>query len=150
VNFHITPCRLTHIFRLSHNLRPEERAELALVTDQPRHIMVKLYSESVDPYAALLYGRPVAAWGDCAPVLSSEGHLWLFTAPEVENIPLTFFACAKAEVERYLLARQALRFDILASSERSARFWRMLGFSIGEEAGGFRECRRERAWAEKD
>lgn len=112
--------------------RIEEHTECKAVGVAPRHMIFALWRCSCYSRSAFLDGEPIAVWGDAAPILSREAHAWLFTAPAIERVPMTFFRQAKREIATMLEARERLRTSVVAASERSLRFWRMLGATIEE------------------
>jgi hypothetical protein len=136
----VSPCRLAHIRAVANNLRPEEKAEISLVTARPRrHLMIALWLRSSYSVALMIDGSTAAIGGDSAPILSNESHAWMFTTSLIERAPLAFFRTLRAEIGKQLLIRSKLRSSIIATSDRCARFYRALGFEIGEEENGFRE-----------
>ena len=140
MTYHIVPCELKHLRKVARNLRPEELVECAAVGAVPRHMMFALWVASTYRRTALVDGRPVAVWGDAAPILSSDGHAWLFTTPALDRMPITFFKQAGIEISIMLQMRSVIRTSILNSSWRSLRFWSMLGFRICEpDTRGLRE-----------
>lgn len=140
------PCTVAHLRELAASLRAEELAEIAAVNENPERLMIALWHSSPQPWAAVRDGKVIAAWGDSAPVLSREGHVWLFTSTAVEKIPLRLYREARSWVGRLLVPRETLRSSVGVKCERAIRFYRMLGFDIGEPIGPFREIRISR-WA---
>jgi hypothetical protein len=88
--------------------------------------------------AWLVDGEVAVIGGDSAPVLASEGLLWLFTTPLVERVPLAFFRMMREEISNIMEIRATVRSTVLASFERCLRFYRMLGFEVSDSPiGGF-------------
>ena len=140
----IEPCRIRHLHAIAADLRAEERFELPLLgVTKPRHLMLRLYRETLYPMAALANGHAIAVWGDASPPLAAEGTLWLFTSRMIESFPISFAKIARREVERMLVGREALRSSVHKSCERALRFYRLLGFEEieGTVIDGFVEIR---------
>lgn len=148
--YEILPCRIEHLRELARTMRAEDREEIEAVGMKPRHLLSARWRQSADPMAAIVDGEVAACWGDAAPLLSDEGHLWLFTAPPIERLPLAYYREAKADLGRRLAHRTVLRTYTTASYGRAVRFFSMLGFVPGEPlrlGGGvtlYREMRLER------
>lgn len=132
-------CRIRHLHEIAWRLRAEEQAEIAATKLKTRHVMLSLYRQTIEPWAAVCHDGVVAVWGDAAPVLAREGSLWLFTSPLIEKMPLTFAREARRWIGRYLESRETLVSGIGVGCGRAVRFYGMLGFVIHEPVGGFHE-----------
>lgn len=142
--YEILPCRARHIAEISRNLRAEDRAEIENAGLHPRHFLFRLYSEStLYRRAALIDGEVAAVWGDQAPLLSTEGHLWLLTAPPIERLPLAFFRETRREIRERLAVRSMLRADAASGYGRALRFFAMLGFEVLDVGSDGSTARRE-------
>src|SRR5215472_17174624 len=131
----LIPCKLGHIRAIANRLRSEECEEIALLTGRPnRHVMIRMFLMSAYSRTFLVDGEIAAIGGDAAPLLASEGHLWLFTTPLVERVPLAFFRMMREEIAKQLEIRDRARSSVLASFTRCLRFYRMLGFEVVEPA----------------
>lgn len=147
MSIEIVPCRLSHIRAIVPRLRREEQIELAAIDGKSRHVLISLWRETVNPYAAVANDQVVAVWGDAAPPLSHEGLVWFFTSGPIESIPVTFARIARQEIERMLLSRKMLRSSVHRSCTRALRFYDLLGFKTVEGAvrEGFVEIQIARA-----
>lgn len=131
--YEIVPCRLSHLRRLAHTLRPEDRAEFLMAGLEPRHRLHELYRMTAEPKAALVEGEVACAWGDAAAYLAGEGLMWLVTSPAIERLlPLSFFRATRHELDLALRHRRVLRACIAGPYQRAIRFFSMLGFEIEE------------------
>jgi hypothetical protein len=149
MSFEIVPCRTSHLREVANNLREEERLECEAFGVKPRHMMHALYRDSSYSRAGLLDGEVLAVWGDNAPILHTDGYLWLFSTPMIERVPFLFFREARREIEERLMMRRVLRSSICWKAKRSRRFWELLGFEIvAPDEGGLSEIRRERLMVE--
>jgi hypothetical protein len=146
-------CGVAHLRAVARSLRHEEVTELAmsyplgmpqLIGRQVRHVMFALWRQSPWSLAFVCGDGVIAVVGDSAPLLCAEGRPWLFTTTLADRFPLAFFCEARDRIRAMLAVRHVLRASILATSTRSARFYDMLGFTIGEPQDGLREIRIER------
>ena len=113
-------------------MRAADRAEIEAAGLVPRHVLMQLWRDSIDPKAALIDGEVAAAWGDAAPLLSSEGNPWLFTAPPADKVPVLFFRVAREQIADWLRIRRIIRARVVASYVCSLRLYRMLGFEVSD------------------
>jgi hypothetical protein len=150
--YSIIPCTLGHLRELARTMRAKDRAEIESVGLKPRHLLFARYRKSWDSKTALVDGEVAACWGDNAPMLSEEGHLWLFTAPPVERVPLAYLREVRRDVARRLENRSVLRTYTTDSYKQAIRFFAMAGFVPGPpitlNGGGsvlYREMRLVRA-----
>lgn len=147
--YEIMSCKLHHLRTLAATLRREDRAEFEMAGMVPRHRLYELWRMTVDPKAALVDGEVAAAWGDAAPLLATEGRMWMVTAPPIERVPLAFFREGRLDIEERLRVRHALSSCIAGPYDKAVRFFAMLGFEIGPPVliGGnqYRDIRLERA-----
>lgn len=99
----------------------------------PRHALFRLWRDSPDPQVAEYHdGRLAAAWGDCGGMLDATGAAWLFTTQAVELAPLAFFREARSWAYGRLAVRQRLVSSVRSDYTSALRFFRMMGFAIGE------------------
>ena len=169
MTYRAEPCGISHLRAVARSLRQEEVTELAmsyplgmpqLIGRQVRHVMFALWRQSPWSIAFVCDENPpeppiqvdfdglkrahkengvIAIVGDSAPLLCAEGRPWLFTTALADRFPLAFFCEARDHIRAMLAVRHVLRASILATSTRSARFYDMLGFTIGEPQDGLRE-----------
>lgn len=132
MTYEIVPCRLSHIRRLARDIRADDRAELEGCGLVARHALQALWRRTPDPKCAVIGGDVAAAWGDHGGLLDPVGLMWFFTTPAIERIPLAFFREARRQIDVYLQWREALIADVGAEYDKAIRFFRMLGFEIGE------------------
>lgn len=138
----IERCRIAHLHALLGSIREEERAEFAAVGVKPRHGLVALWKKTPEPWAALDdVGHVLAVWGDAGPVLASEGLPWIVTGRRIEEHPLWFFREVRRQIEKMLVSRETLRSGIGEGCAKALRFYRLLGFTIGDAVNGFHEIR---------
>jgi hypothetical protein len=130
--FEIMPATMTHMRIMARTMRAEDRDEIESLGVAPRRLLRALYRESTHCGAATLAGELAAVWGCQGELASSVGMPWLFTAPPVERAPLAFFKETRGQVMRMLVTRRELVTDVLATYQRSLRFFAMMGFAIGE------------------
>lgn len=141
--FEIRPCTLAHLRDLALHMRAADRAEIAGAGRIARHLLIALWRRSLDPRVGLLDGHVAAAWGDEAGLLDEEGAMWLFTTPLVERLPLAFFRQTRAEIAERLQVRRRLISEVAEDYTAALRFFRLLGFEIGEARAapsGMRYC----------
>jgi hypothetical protein len=138
----IERCRIAHLHELRGALRAEERSEMDRLVIKYRHGMIGCWKMTPEPWAAIdEYGHVLAAWGDAASTLASEGLPWVFTSSWIERYPLWFFRTARVELQKMLLSRETLRCSIGADCTKALRFYAMLGFVIDNAVDGFHEIR---------
>jgi hypothetical protein len=144
------PATLADMRALSATLRPEDRAEIEAIGQKPRHFLIHLWLTSPYRRAYFVDGRIAAVAGYQGTLLSTIGHAWMLTTPEVERVPIGFLKAARQGRDEMLESVSALISGVAASYERSIRFMRLLGFEIGEPhpvppfGRLFRDLRRER------
>ena len=143
-NVRIVSCRAAHIAEIARTMRSEDRAEITATGMQVKHFLFRLYAESpLYRRAALVDGEVAAVWGDMAPLLATEGQMWLLTAPPVERVPLAFMREVKAHVKKHLEVRSVLRADASAEYERALRFFKLAGFDVLPTGSDGSAARRE-------
>lgn len=146
----IRACRAADIAVMARTLRDDDRAEIEDAGLPVKHFLFRLYVDSLYRRAALVDGEIAAIWGDCAPLLSTEGHVWLLTAPPIERIPLTFFREARREIGELLRLRSLLRADTGAGYHKAHRFFALLGFQVLSLGSDGSAARREIVIRRKD
>ena len=125
-------------------MRAEDRAEIEAAGFAVRHMLIRLWRQSIEPRCALVDGEVAACWGDEAGLLADVGVMWLFTAPPVARLPLAFFREGRAEIARRLQTRRIIISDIAEGYDAALRFFRLLGAQISEPIlapSGARYCR---------
>ena len=116
------PCTIAHLRALAATILAEKPG------DDHGRLMPALWYSTPEPRAAMRDGRIIAAWGDSAPILSSEGCLWFFTAAEA-MVP-ALIRKAKQEVRRMLVSRETIRAGLHSPTPACIRFYRAIGFQI--------------------
>ena len=130
--YRIVPCRIEHLREMARTMRGEDRAEIEGAGLVVRHVLMRLWRGTIQPRAAIVDGEVAAIWGDEGGLVEHAGRMWLFTAPPVERLPLAFFRETRREVAEKLAYRQVLVADVADSYLSAQRFFRLLGFTIGE------------------
>lgn len=128
----IERCRLSHIRAIIPRLREEERIELDAIGEKARHVLIGLWRETAEPFAAVAGDEVAAVFGDVSPPLAAEGSVWLFTSAAIDRHPITLAKVARAEVARMLQVRHVLRSSMHKSCHRALKFYSMLGFDTVE------------------
>lgn len=143
------PCSLGHLAILARTMRAEDRAEIEGLGLDVRRTLLRLWLASAEPGCGLVDGDVAACFGDSAPLLSETGHLWLFTTPAIERVPLAYFREVRAGIAALLSRRLKLIADARADYTKTMRFFGLVGFKAGDEheIGGhlYRQLSIERA-----
>ena len=130
--YRIVPCRTEHLREMARTMRAEDRAEIEGAGLVTRHALARLWRGSIEPRAAIVDGEVAAVWGDESGLFERVGRMWAFTAPPVARLPLAFFRETRREVAEKLAYRHVLVADVADSYLTAQRFFRLLGFTIGE------------------
>jgi hypothetical protein len=117
---------------MANRMRQEDRAEIVGMGLRPRRVLHDLLVDSVLARVALVDGELAAVWGLQSMMAADVGRPWLFTAPPIERVPVAFFREVRREVDGMLATRRRLETRVLASYEKSIRFFRLLGFRVSE------------------
>jgi len=128
----IVPLTFAHLRIMARTMRTDDRAEIEGLGQVVRHVLHRLFRNSTHCGAARVDGELAAVWGCEGELVSSVGMPWLFTAPAVERVPVGFFKTARRQVALMLRTRRMLMTDVLATYERSLRFFSIMGFEIEE------------------
>lgn len=130
--YEIMGATLAHMRAIAPRLREGDLAEIAATGMKPRHVLHKLWSESFVRRAALVDGEIAAVWGCGGALLSTQGEAWLLTAHAVERLPMAFMRVLRAELSEMLEIKPTIVSGVLSSYEKSIRFMKLAGFSVGE------------------
>ncbi len=123
---------LAHVREVLADLRERDRAEMEGVGLKPRHVLHRLYRDALFKRAIVVDGATVAVWGVNGALGSSEGEPWIFATNKARSIPLTFFKVARREIGSLLEVKRRLATWCADDSLQSARFWRLVGFRVGD------------------
>lgn len=128
----IREARPADVRRMVHAMRPDDRAEIAAFGLDPKRLLRWLAADSVFVRAAEVDGSLAVLWGVQGQLAADTAYPWLFTAAPIERAPFAFAREARREVRGMLAQWRRLRVDAAATYQRSIRFWRLMGFRVGE------------------
>lgn len=114
------------------NMRKKDVNECLAMGTSPGRAMRVSVDGSFYAKSAWLGGRIVAMWGAGGPLLSDTGCAWLVTGNGVEKIPLTFIKICMYEMTKMHQYKTTLCNFVHADYTEAVRFFKILGFSIGE------------------
>jgi hypothetical protein len=114
------------------NMRKQDIAECLALGVSPGRAMRTSIRESFYAKSAWLDGKIVAMWGVGGPLLSDTGCAWMVTGNGVEKIPLTFIKICAREMVKMHQYKMTLCNYVHADYTEAVRFFRILGFSVGE------------------
>jgi hypothetical protein len=128
--YEIVPATLEHMRVMARIMREADRAEVEGVGQVPRHLLNLLYRNSTHRHAALVDGDLAVVWGVTGAVLDDEGMAWLFSAPAIERIPISFFKEAKTWLCDIMKKKRKIWSSVAVFHHQSIRFYTMLGFKL--------------------
>jgi hypothetical protein len=123
-----------HLRQMARLMRAEDRAEIEGFGLSPKRTLLRLYAGSGMTRTAFVDGELAAVWGLEKMLLSDVGQPWLFTTAAVERVPMAFFRETRRQVAEMMEGCRRLETKVLASYERSIRFFEMMGFRISRAA----------------
>lgn len=127
----IRDATLADVRAILQSMRPMDRMEAEGGGAPARHMLHALWQESSVRRAAYIDGKVAAVWGFAGQLASTEAEGWLFTSPDIETMPLTFFRETKKEISKMLESKQVVISDCMADYGRALKFFSILGFEIG-------------------
>jgi len=128
--YEIIPATLEHMRLMTRIMREADRAEVEGAGQIPRHLLNLLYRNSTHRYAALVDGDLAVVWGVTGAILADEGMAWLFSAPAIERIPISFFKEARRWLHEMMKTKRKIWSSVAVFHHQSIRFYTMLGFTL--------------------
>lgn len=127
----IVPASIEHAMYLALNLRDEDRAEITLFGIEPVPALIQSIRGSVEAWAALENGVPVAVWGVAAwTLIGGVGCPWLLTGRGVERHRKFFLNENRRWLKHVLTIFPRLETLVDARYARAIRWLQWLGFTV--------------------
>ncbi len=132
-DYRIVPAKPIHAGMMSLRMRAEDRAEIEGLGYRDVRRTLRLLVRSSSLSRAAFVGDEIAAlWGISNTLLSGTARGWLVTTATIERIPLAFFRECRRGIDEILARTPLLVSQVAFSYDRAIRFYKLLGFDIGE------------------
>lgn len=133
----IVPSRISDVYVLAANLRPDDAAEITSLGVDVRKALRLCFRNGIMRKTAFVESQDhrseiAAMWGLCGVALGDIGEPYLVTGPAVERVPVAMLKEGRQAVADMLRLKTVLVGNVAASYTRACRFLGLLGFTLGD------------------
>ena len=114
------------------NLRDSDRAEIEALGLRPEFAVLSSFKESDEAYTGTVDGEPAMIFGIGATPLSDEASIWALGTPLCDKVPVSMVRLGRQVVDAFLEDFPVLTNHCDARYEKTIKWLRLLGFSVGE------------------
>lgn len=131
----VVHARFEHVEYLAHNLRAEDRDEIAALDVTPQEALHVSYSRALECFTCLEDGQPIAMWGLGSDMLlgTDTADLWCLTSPRVLRHRKDILRLSRAFVDGCAKRYRVLTGCVDTRYTAAVRWLHWLGFDIDRQ-----------------